>query len=724
MAKASDKDVAAREAASTGELLEGLSLRGLCIAMILVAFGLSFIRLLEVEKPIASANDSSRWCTIWALTEEGTYQIDHAEKALELKTIDKALLKSVRVDRETGEEIEEEHIYSTKPPLFPTMVAVVYRIQKGILGWRVDDSASKREAVAGVLLFVNFLPWGIALWMLYGILNRLNVSPLVLLVIMATACFGTLLSPFLLSLNNHLPAAVCLIVTLAFAMRITIDDEDDWKWYTLAGFFAGLTVTFELPAAAFGVGIFAILVMHDRARTLKFFVPVSLIPLIAFIICNIVATGTWKPVYLTYGSETYNYVYKGVPSYWSSPRGIDQAKDSPLVYLFHCTVGHHGILSLSPIFLLTLLGWGISLIRIREKLWPYMAMGASLTVIVLGFFLTRVENYNYGGNSVALRWMLWLVPFWLIALIPALELVLQRKWLRVGVVALLAGSMFSAWFPWNGPWTSPWLYSLMERRGWIDYSDPEPQFERPVHSWLFQIPEGELDPDYWVELESIDGEGLASRMRIVDGGRTLVGQRLGRLVYFYRWGPRDASPASYSMTIDVDAFNQGRPIEEFIIWSPGTTEVDVNRITRLLSGLPRVKDDNGVPQHSPFFAMKTDYARIPGHEDAVEVLPATVQLQLPSDPQQPNAIQMTFVAEMKLSREVPFGVLTTQTSISKGSVRRMERWTFTAAGKFLPRHTEKAAAPPVESPATVPPASPNVPASAPSATRPDPRMWR
>src|SRR5690606_25719174 len=120
-----------------------------------------------------------------------------------------------------------------------------------------------------------------------------------------------------------------------------------------------------------------------------------------------------------YGQDPYVYTHEGVPSYWSRPGGIDANVEPPLVYLLHCTFGHHGIFSLTPIFLLTLAAWlmpatwrfrnvpsgRIDVVDRTESapvdgphpLIPVVRSSLLLTVIVLGFYLTRTANYNYGG---------------------------------------------------------------------------------------------------------------------------------------------------------------------------------------------------------------------------------------------------------------------------------------------------------------------------------------
>ena len=96
-----------------------------------------------------------------------------------------------------------------------------------------------------------------------------------------------------------------------------------------------------------------------------------------------------------------------------------------------------------------------------------MALG--LSVCILGFYLTRTSNYNYGGVSVALRWMLWLTPFWLITMISLVDELADCEWFPGLVIVLLLVSMFSAWYPRANPWQHPWLFQLMEWADWIHY---------------------------------------------------------------------------------------------------------------------------------------------------------------------------------------------------------------------------------------------------------------
>ena len=216
-----------------------------------------------------------------------------------------------------------------------------------------------------------------------------------------------------------------------------------------------------------------------------FFLPCVVLVLAAFVTTNVIATGGWKPFYAYYGTEKYLWTVDGQHSYWLNPQGIDKGGDSMPVYLVHCLVGHHGIFSLSPIFLAGLLSVSRRVRRSESPLLGLAGWTGFLSVVVLGFYLTRTQNYNYGGVTCALRWSLWLVPLWLLALVPPLDAFgdLQQRQPRLRMLAicwaLLALSVISAVLPlihtWReypgapNPFQAPWLYRLMEDWGWIAY---------------------------------------------------------------------------------------------------------------------------------------------------------------------------------------------------------------------------------------------------------------
>jgi hypothetical protein len=648
-------------------------LRGVCLLIIGTSLCVSFARLVSVE-PLQSANDKSRWCAVWALNNGDGYVIDNAIRKPDWDTIDKVF--------------HDEHFHSTKPPLLSTLVASLYWLERHTLGWTLDEDLA--ATVRLLLVFVNLLPWGAALWMLSEIVRRYSASTTTLLVITMVAAWGTLLTPFLSTLNNHVPAAICLVFALDAALRITVDGDARWWRYALCGLFAALTATFELPAAAFGLAIFIILFRRNRTQSLTHFLPFAAIPLLAFFVTNLLDAGSFRPFYMFYGGDKYVFTHNGIPSYWSDPKGIDRATDSVATYVLHCTVGHHGILSLSPILLLAILGWVLAF-RKTDALRTYMVLGAGLTLLVFAYYLTRTANYNYGGNTVALRWMLWLIPLWLIAMIPALDQFGQQRFFRAGAAALFAVSVFSAWYPLGKPWQSPWLMTWMQNRGWIDYRDPPPAVDHRVFSWLYQIPTGPRDDRYWVELSSVDADGVQSFMRVSDGGPVLVNQREARQVRIGRWSGKrdDRYPQELTLTIDAVAFRSGEPIERWLVWPDRNPAIHyVHLVAKLLSGLPaqpRLPDKiDPVP-----FEMVDKYYRQAGlRAEAFECIEGVSRVMQPA--LTPDAQPQLFEAKLLLSTEIPFGILRFETYVynKHGTVQYAQRrWAIHRAGMFLPRRS-------------------------------------
>lgn len=549
-----------------------LSPRGIGGILLAVWLAITVARLLHAQ-PLMSANDRSRWCTVWSLTEEGTYQIDKIRQRRGWDTID--LVK------------HDGHFYSTKPPVFPTLVAGLYWLEKQTLGWTLDENVAETTRV--LLLFVNILPMLLSLGFFSRLLRSITTSTFAYTFVMATACFATLLCPFLTVLNNHTPGAVSVIFALCAAAPLLTDRSRRGWLFAMAGFWAACACCVELPAAAFGAAMFVLLFLKDRRQTLLWFVPAALIPLAAFFYTNYLATGSWKPFYLYYGTEKYEFIHNGVPSYWMIPRGIDQARDSPLTYFLHCTIGHHGVLSLSPVFLLTLISW------LKFKNWSTSplrtihALGLGLTLLVFGFFMTKTENYNYGGVSVALRWLLWLVPFWLLAMVPLLETWQPGRWGRGLCTLLLCASAFSAWYPLDGPWKQPWLFDVMTKAGWIDYSDPPPAKQAPFHSWIRTLSPSttnDPDPDYWIEYTGLDGNGRLTRLKIADAGGTAVGDQQARRIDVTRTTEGEPTD-TLRLTLDVAAMNANADIREILLWPDGDPSRDqLVQAVEFLRGLP------------------------------------------------------------------------------------------------------------------------------------------
>lgn len=612
-----------------------------CWLLVLLSAVLTVARLLHAE-PLGSANDRSRWCSVRSLVELGTFRIDEARQVRGWDTID-----MVRHDG---------HFYSSKPPLLATIVAGLYWAERHTVGWTFGDELE--PATRLILLVLNVLPMAIALALLSRLILEASTSAFTAIFVTAAATFGTLLLPFLTVLNNHTVAATAVVFTLYPLARILQGHDAGWQ-YALVGFWAAFACCNELPAAAFGVAMFGLAFWKSPRRACLWFAPAALIPLAAFFYTNYLVTGGWKPFYAYYGTEKYLFVHEGVPSYWMNPKGVDANRDGFAAYLLHCTVGHHGLFSLSPVFLFTFAGWmtlrgdgraneretGDGTRNIRDALRPIHLTGMALSLIVFVYFMTRTQNYNYGGVSVALRWMLWLIPFWLLAMVPALDraerLASHRLTFPAKLFACLAlaVSTFSAWYPLDGPWKQPWLFTLMEQAGWIDYSDPRPEFDGEVRTWISQLPSGgSIQPDYWIELEGRNADGGRTVLRVTDAGPIDVEGAPARVVRFTR---RDGGiETSRDVVISVAAFNAGVSPAGFVLWPDGAPpEPERQSVLVFLSGLP------GAPQ---YVLLQERFLHVPLRTDAFQIERAYAQVRVGTD---------RCRREVWFTSAVPFGIV-------------------------------------------------------------------
>lgn len=178
------------------------------------------------------------------------------------------------------------------------------------------------------------------------------------------------------------------------------------------------------------------------------------------------------------------YDYPG--SYWypDSKKGIDQGEPSIAMYTFHATIGHHGIISLTPFWLLVPVGLIAVCLRSNQATAPPLTTPSpadhvdaprrrcmiavaimTATLVCFVFYMLRpLEDRNYGGVSCGFRWMFWFTPLWLWLCGFALSSI-RSGWLRRLVELTLIASIFSATFPWSNPWTHPWIWQLAEKLG-------------------------------------------------------------------------------------------------------------------------------------------------------------------------------------------------------------------------------------------------------------------
>ncbi len=494
------------------------------------------------SSPMFSANDRSRWCSVAALVEEGVWEID--------KVIENERSNPDAVRWDTIDKVQHRgrdgrvHSYSSKPPLLSAIVASEYWLLRRITGWQLTETPLP---VVRTLLTVNHLVClAVLMMLLASFLEPMFVSDWTRYFVVAVAGWGTFLTTFAVTLNNHLPAATTAMATVWLADRMMrYPDRSLWSRGFWAGIFAALTVAFELPAASLA-GIVALIVLYrTRGGFFAGFVPAAALVAAVVVGLNWWAHGTWRPAYSFRGDgpqvariqgafadeldrgnlpaeirgivvqqletsgnrpvgaarysaeasawmgaaagtrwivtdETGNGVfaihregddqwtlhewgnwYDFPGSYWRTRNDqrseVDRGTADQWQYAFHFLVGHHGVLLLTPVWLLAFAGMlPLATSRTLNRRWLGLAT-LVVTVVVTGFYLTRPEHdRNYGGVTSGPRWLFWLIPLWLISMVPVVQMLARWQWGKTVCMILLAASMLSAMYSWTNPWVHPW----------------------------------------------------------------------------------------------------------------------------------------------------------------------------------------------------------------------------------------------------------------------------
>ncbi len=409
----------------------------------------------EGDLPFQSANDRSRWCTIRALVDHGTYQIDDVIRQPHWNTIDKVA--------HAGPD-GQMHYYSSKPTLLSTLLAFPYWAIKQVTGWTLADHPMRVGRLIVAIVNGGFL---LLLWLsLRGILLEHGPSAWGVLYTMSVATWGTYLTCFAITLNNHLPAAAACMVAIWAVLRVERSPHPIRYW-SLAGAASAFAFCCELPALSLLAAAFAYSLWRSPKQAAVSFLPVAGLVLAASLATNWWAHDSLLPPYAhrTEGGDWSSgnwYVYPG--SYWlpENRKGVDQGEPSRARYAWHVVLGHHGIFPLNPVWLLALLGiWRAGDVKaLRWVIW----LGALLTLVCLIFYILGrpLTDRNYGGVAVAFRWLLWLEPFWLLAILAASVRLSQSRHGRLAQGLLLTTAVASTSYAWFRPWKQPWIFELMQ----------------------------------------------------------------------------------------------------------------------------------------------------------------------------------------------------------------------------------------------------------------------
>lgn len=285
------------------------------VAALLIAISLAIVagRIASVISPegdtaFLSANDRSRWATVAALVDYGTYEIDRLT-AIKDKSGRRRPWQTIDRVRHTGRD-GLMHDYSSKPPLLSTLIAGVYAGVHAVTGLSLIRQPIYVARI--VLVLVNLPLLAIFLVSVWRSIRSAAGDGPGAMATLAVACFGTMVLPMAITLGNHLPAAAATALVLAIYLQRGDDasrcDERDrrvfshggahWGAAFVAGIAAAFTVACELPALLMLVLWAGLFFLQDRRSTWIGFAPGALLVGAAFFGTNWAANASWIPPYL------------------------------------------------------------------------------------------------------------------------------------------------------------------------------------------------------------------------------------------------------------------------------------------------------------------------------------------------------------------------------------------------------------------------------------------
>lgn len=406
----------------------------------LVLLAVSATLVFATARVPVSGNPASRLATVESLVDYQTWSLD--DSIYRRVTVDK-----VRIG---------PHFYSSKPPTLPAIGAALYAGFQGLTGLTFAEDA---DIVVGFLRIVlQLLPLLFGVVFVGRFLTSRGATGWVWFWCLLAFVPGSFVFGYSASINNHSTAALFLMMATAIAcVGKKQADVDPGSWLCV-GVLVSLGVVFDFGGALFALGL-ALFAVGGRGGLVRLgWLAVGAgIPLLIHFHLTANLSGSLEPLY------RFSFIYNYPGSYWNSPGEFDALSEHGLLYAFHCLIGHHGLFTMTPVFLFSVPG-GIALIRSRETRGEGMLIASVCVLTVTTYLLLGPRNY--GGMAMGMRWFMVLTPLlWLSAASYAIDNWHSRR-VRVGFIVAVLASASHACYALTGPWDYSWWNRLWQLVGW------------------------------------------------------------------------------------------------------------------------------------------------------------------------------------------------------------------------------------------------------------------
>ena len=349
---------------------------------------------LFTKQGAGSWNDISRMAQIQSLIEHHSFRIDGSQFF------------------DTGDKyFFDNHFYSDKPPILALYAAPFYLILRG-LGCSFESHPMRTYYLLTLLSIGALSALGLTVFrkMLTEFLDTSDEWADLVAFIAGT---GTLILPYSLLFNNHVPSGVLILIGVYYLFSFGKNRQPENAAYS--GLFLSLAGSIDINCFLFLP--FVLMLFLRKSVKAGLFFAISCLPVIALYLgLNLYTSGSLMPPAMN--ASLWNYPGSAFNQENLSGLAKHQNISDVLFYAFHMLLGSRGLISHTPLLLVS----GVALFRIYQKNYRFQYRGESgyllaAILMYLGIYILRTTNYS--GWAFGVRWFASLM---LIACLPIASL--------------------------------------------------------------------------------------------------------------------------------------------------------------------------------------------------------------------------------------------------------------------------------------------------------------
>jgi hypothetical protein len=329
------------------------------------------------KQNIVGWNDASRMAQIQAIVEQGTFIIDQSTAF------------------ETGDKyFYNQHFYSDKPPILALYAAPVY-FGLRLIGLSFDQN-SQLTCYLVTLLSIGLLSI-LGLILFRKILREfLLVSSAWADVTTLVAGAGTLILPYSIVFNNHVPSGVLILMGVYCLLQFS--RTNNFIQIAYSGICFSLAGSIDINCFLF-IPIMLVLLVQKSAKAALMFGLACLPAIVLYLFLNLQTSGSLMPPALN--APLWNYPGSAFGQENLSGLAKHHNIGEVLFYAFHMLIGNRGLISHTPILLVAI---GGILIGAQRKFQYKAEYGYILLASGLYIALYILRTTNYSGWAFGIRW--------------------------------------------------------------------------------------------------------------------------------------------------------------------------------------------------------------------------------------------------------------------------------------------------------------------------------